>query len=88
MQILNIDVPVGNKCIEILILSDGISNEVAIGKEIELLKYLVLREKQLKNELLPELSDWLNSLQKKNGDDKSLMLLIAERGGADAQHDG
>ena len=79
IKIMQIDIPPNTEQIGIFISTDGISNEIASGKENEFLNFLIRNAKPWENEEFRSLAEWVMSLQKKNGDDKSLMLFVAER---------
>ena len=84
MKIMKIDIPPKTEQIGIFISTDGISNEIASGKENEFLDFLIRNAKKWENEEFRSLSEWVMSLQNKNGDDKSLMLFVAERSNKNA----
>ncbi len=79
MQIVKIDVPDDTNTISIFISSDGITNEIAHGKEFKLLSHIIDKVKEAGNDYQHELSKWMKSLQKINGDDKTMLILVAER---------
>ena len=79
IKICRIDVPGNTKQMGVFISTDGVSNELACGDEDKFLNFLILNNKQWESERFRALSEWIISLQNKNGDDKSLMLFVAER---------
>lgn len=66
------------KKLKIVMMTDGIAKEIESGSEIDLLEYISdLTQKEI-SEIRIELSAWLDVLDKKNGDDKSLAVITME----------
>jgi serine/threonine protein phosphatase PrpC len=79
-EIVKIDLPVDAKVFNIFLATDGITCELQSGMEIEFLNYLATNVRQNSDNYENEIIEWTNTLQKKNGDDKTMLLFTAERG--------
>ncbi len=61
-----------------IMASDGIGKEIEAGSQQDLLDYLVRLIRQGELKVNRELNTWIDILEKKNGDDKSLGILVLE----------
>lgn len=78
-EIVKIDIPFNTKNVSIFIATDGITSELQEGKQIEFLNYLARKVREKGDNYQVEMMEWVNSLQEKNGDDKTMLLFTAER---------
>ena len=78
-HVLKIDIPEQAKSIQVFLGTDGITNEIVYGKEIHFLKYVANKINENADEYNREIRDWLESLQWKNGDDKTVLIFTATR---------
>lgn len=66
------------KCISLYMVTDGIGKELTKESRFALCQYVKLLVKKGENEIRQELESWIHSLDKKNGDDKSIGILTWE----------
>lgn len=57
------------------LMSDGIGKEVAVEKRINLGKYLFDLIESSENDIKNEIISWIDNLDNKNGDDKTIGII-------------
>lgn len=66
------------KYISLYMVTDGIGKELAEESRIDLCHYMKQLVNKSENEIMKELESWIHTLDKKNGDDKSIGILTWE----------
>ena len=69
--------PVSKNEYRILIMTDGIANEIREDAECDLVDYMTVL---LSSEVCEqEITEWIESLNNNNGDDKTLLMAVVKR---------
>ncbi len=63
----------------VFVATDGIAAEIVVEQRKQFLEYLERKDRETGEQLDLELSQWVDDLQRNNGDDKSLVCLFATR---------
>jgi len=79
-EIIKINIPMDAKAFNVFIGTDGITCELESGKEMDFLKYISKEVREDIDNYEDEIIKWINTLQEKNGDDKTMLVFTAERG--------
>jgi len=79
MHIQRIEIPPDALQLSLFLATDGFAAELAPDTLNGFLGYITARCEDCRAAFAQELTDWANSLQEKNGDDKTMIVLYAER---------
>lgn len=78
-DVVRVSLPDDCKVVNVFLGTDGITIELQCGRGFDFLNYLGENVREREDNYENEIIEWVTSLQEKNGDDKTMMLLTMER---------